>query len=104
MVDLLAENGALRTGLLLLLFALVVAASYFAAQAIASRGMTRRRLLEEVAPGHSGAATMGSLRAERAESTWLKLVNAIEKRGLSLVDSKDHALRQKLIAAGFTAT
>jgi tight adherence protein C len=46
---------------------------------------------------------LGSLRAERVESAWLKLVNSIEKAGLSLVDSKDDALRAKLAAAGFTA-
>jgi tight adherence protein C len=33
----------------------------------------------------------------------MKLVNAIEKSGLSLVDTKDDAVRQRLIAAGFTA-
>jgi tight adherence protein C len=43
------------------------------------------------------------LRNERVESAWLKLVNSIEARGLSLVDTKDAALRQKLIAAGFSA-
>jgi tight adherence protein C len=36
------------------------------------------------------------------QSNWLKLVDAIEKRGLSLVDTKDKAIRQKLVAAGFT--
>ena len=46
---------------------------------------------------------MGSLRTERVESAWLKLVNSIETSGLSLVDTKDEALRQKLVAAGFTA-
>jgi len=33
----------------------------------------------------------------------MKLVNAIEKTGLSLVDTKDQALRTKLIAAGYTS-
>jgi tight adherence protein C len=46
---------------------------------------------------------LGSLRAERIESAWLKLVNSIERRGLSLVDTKDAALRQKLVAAGYPA-
>ena len=45
----------------------------------------------------------GSLRAERVESAWLKLVNSIESRGLSLVDTKDAALRQRLVAAGYMA-
>jgi tight adherence protein C len=47
---------------------------------------------------------MGSLRSEHAESAWLKLVNSIEKSGLSLVDSKDEKLRAKLAAAGFTSS
>jgi len=44
-----------------------------------------------------------SLRSERAESAWLKLVNGIEKTGLSLVDTKDDSMRRKLASAGFTA-
>jgi tight adherence protein C len=51
----------------------------------------------------SGAPTLSSLRSERIESAWLKLVNTIESRGLSLVDTKDVALRQQLIAAGYPA-
>src|SRR6478672_13819755 len=31
-------------------------------------------------------------------------VTAIEKSGLSLIDTKDQALRQKLVAAGFTSS
>jgi tight adherence protein C len=46
---------------------------------------------------------MGSLRAERIESAWLKLVNSIESKGLSLVDTQDAALRQRLVAAGYPA-
>ena len=67
------------------------------------RNLTRRRLFE-AAPRGGATATLGSLRSERLESSWLKLVNAIEKRGLSLVDTKDASLRQKLIAAGYTAS
>jgi tight adherence protein C len=37
------------------------------------------------------------------ESTWLKLVNSIEQRGISLVDTKDESVRRRLVAAGFTA-
>ncbi len=47
--------------------------------------------------------TIGSLRTEKAENAWLNLVNSIEKSGLSLADTKDDALRQKLAAAGYTA-
>lgn len=103
MIELVAENNTLRLLLLLLLFSLVSVAGYFIVQAISVRQLTRRRLLE-AGPTGTGGVTLGSLRAERVESSWLKLVNSIEKRGLSLVDTKDAALRQRLVAAGFTAT
>ena len=103
MIELVAESNTLRLLLLLLLFSLVSVSGYFIAQAISVRQLTRRRLLEAGPTGTRGV-TLGSLRAERIESSWLKLVNSIEKRGLSLVDTKDAALRQRLVAAGFTAT
>ena len=103
MLELLAQNNLLRILLLGLLFAAVAAAAYFTAQMIGARQATRRRLLEEGPRVSGGTQTMGSLRTDRVESAWLKLVNSIEKSGLSLVDSKDEALRGKLAAAGFTA-
>jgi tight adherence protein C len=102
MLQLVAENSVLRLVLLLLLFALVAAGAYFIAQAASVRQLARQRLLEPSAPA-SGAPALGSLRVERIESAWLKLVNSIERGGLSLVDTKDAALRQKLIAAGYAA-
>src|ERR1700741_5585383 len=98
MLDLVAQSPGLRLALLTLLFALVAATAYFVAQAFGARQITRRRLLEGASTGHVTQA-LGSLRNERVESSWLKLVNSIEKRGISLMDSKDAALRHKLIAA-----
>jgi tight adherence protein C len=103
MIELVADNSLLRLLLLFFLFAAVAAVGYFVAQTVAARQLARRRLLEGAASG-AATPTMGSLRAERVESAWLKLVNSIERRGLSLVDTKDAALRQRLIAAGYTAT
>jgi tight adherence protein C len=103
MLQLIAENSLLRLLVLALLFAGVAAAAYVTARTLAAREITRRRLLEATPRGGSGTPTMGSLRADSVESAWLKLVNSIEKAGLSLVDSKDDALRAKLAAAGFTA-
>jgi tight adherence protein C len=101
MVEMIAENSVLRLALLLLLFGVVAAAAYFVAQALTDRQLARRRLLQTVSP--VSAPTLGSLRTEGIESTWLKLVNSIERKGLSLVDTKDAVLRQKLIAAGYPA-
>jgi tight adherence protein C len=103
MLELIAQNNLLRILLLALLFAGVAAAAFFTAQMMAARQVTRRRLLEDGPRTTGGTPTMGSLRTDRVESAWLKLVNSIEKSGLSLVDSKDEALRAKLAAAGFTA-
>jgi len=101
MLDLVAENPVLRILLLVLLFAIVAVVIFFTSQAFSVRRVARSRLLEATAGPR--AQTLGSLRAERVESAWLKLVNVIEQRGLSLVDTKDASLRQKLVAAGFTA-
>jgi tight adherence protein C len=103
MFELVLENAVLRWLLLALVFALVAVAGYFIAQTIAARQLAKQRLLGTTTTA-SGAPTLGSLRAERIESAWLKLVNSIERGGLSLVDTKDLALRQQLIAAGYDAT
>ena len=102
MLELVAQNPLLRLLLLSLLFVVVVIVVYLVTQAVSARQFARERLLEPATIG-AGAAALSSLRAERIESAWLKLVNTIESRGLSLVDTKDAALRQKLIAAGYTA-
>lgn len=103
MLELVAQNTGLRLLLLALLFALVMAIAYFTAQAVTARQATRQRLLQG-SQGTAGAPALGSIRNERVESSWLKLVNSIEQRGLSLVDTKDATLRQTLITAGFSAT
>jgi tight adherence protein C len=102
MFDLLIENQILRALLLTLLFGLVAAAAFLSVQAFTSRRLLRQRLLE-TAPQASGRVVAGSLRSDQVASAWLKLVNSIEAKGLSLVDTKDASLRKKLIAAGFTA-
>ena len=101
MTALLAEYPLLRLGLLLGLFALVVAGAYFVTSALSARQLSRRRLVEGAQGGHQVVGA--SLRSQAAESAWLKLVNGIEKAGLSLVDTRDDSLRKKLAAAGYTA-
>ena len=103
MLDLIAENTAVRLLFLGFLFVVVVAGVYLVAQFVAARQLTRSRLLDQGPAVGGGHQTMGSLRMERVESAWLKLVNSVEKSGLSLVDSKDEKLRNQLAAAGFNA-
>jgi len=103
MVDLFSQYPIMRLLVLGLLFVAVVAVSYAAASAIAARQVTRRRVAEAgSAPVRFGAEGT-SLRADAGASAWSRLVESIEKRGLSLVDTKDESLRGKLVAAGYTA-
>ena len=101
MTELFAQYPLLRLTILLGLFALVAAGVYFVMAAIAARQMSRRRLVDGDVGSHQVVGA--SLRSQDNESAWLKLVNGIEKAGLSLVDTRDDSLRKKLVAAGYTA-
>jgi tight adherence protein C len=103
MLDLMADYPVLRFVLLALLFGLVAAGTYFAAMAASRRQFARRRL--DIGPDvQEQPLHIGSLRSDRVETAWHRLVNRVEQAGLSLVDTKDAVLRQRLIAAGYTAT
>jgi tight adherence protein C len=102
MTELFTDYPLLRLGVLLGLFALVAAGAYFVTAAVAARQASRSRLVEGDIGGHQVVGA--SLRSQQAEGAWLKLVNGIEKAGLSLVDTKDDSLRKKLVAAGYAAT
>jgi tight adherence protein C len=102
MIELLTDNPPLKYLLLISLFAVIVAAAYFAAAAVIARQLARERLAETGTSGDPTAVT-GSLRSDRVESAWMKLVDQIEKSGLSLVDTKDEKVRRTLAGAGYTA-
>lgn len=101
MLELLADNAIARLSLLVLLFLGVAFGAFWAVNMVAARAQARQRLVA----GDAGAATLGSrpssLRGDTNESAWAKLVAAIERSGLSLADTRDHQLRQRLVAAGF---
>ena len=102
MLETLSANPMLKSVLLVALFALVSATTYFVAVAMGTRQVARQRLADAGAAVEPGTV-LGSLRTDRVESAWSKLVDGIEKAGLSLIDTRDKAVRQKLVAAGFTA-
>jgi tight adherence protein C len=104
MIPLIASNAYLKTAVLIALFVLFAGGGYLFATSLATRQFARRRLVSD-GPRSSDRTdgSAGSLRAENTEGAWHKLVTAIEKSGLSLVDTKDDALRQRLAAAGYTA-
>src|SRR5690606_41185287 len=102
MIELLADNPELKYLLLVILFGVVSATAYFTSFSLTARQATRQRIGEATASPQQNTV-VGSLRSDRMERTWLKLVDGIEKAGLSLVDTKDDSVRRRLIAAGYTA-
>ena len=102
MLNLITDYPILRISLLAALFGIVAVGSFYAATAATTRQLARKRLHPDGQPSEV-PLRIGSLRSDKIESAWLTLVNGIEKAGLSLTDTKDPALRQRLIAAGFNA-
>ena len=103
MLQLLAENALVRIGALLALFLIVAFGSYLVATGLSARQSARRRLAGADADVGPSNQMMGSLRAAETQSNWVGIINAIEKSGISLSDTKDDALRRKLAAAGFAS-
>ncbi|HKY80826.1 MAG TPA: type II secretion system F family protein [Sphingobium sp.] len=101
MTDLLA-NDAARIALLALLFVAIAAIVFGIAATVGERQEMRERLVGSGSPGSQpdGTNPVG-LRVHDARGTWVKLVTAIEKAGIPLVDTKDATIRSRLIAAGY---
>ena len=102
MSHLLIPDSLLRLLTLVLVFTVAGAVAYFMSHRAAVRQSATRRLVKQ-GPGIHMDEGSESLRSDRVQSAWNKLVNSLEARGLNLGDTKDEALRQKLIAAGYGA-
>src|SRR6478735_7682254 len=102
MTDLFA-NDAARYAMLLLLFLAVAAVGYGISAIFGDRQSVRGRLSGGNAPfGEADGINPGAgLRVHDARGAWVSLVTAIEKTGVSLVDTKDATLRSRLVAAGY---
>ena len=103
MAELIASNLALKAGLLAALFLIVSGIAYFVASSAGSRQEIKRRLATSGGPTDAPTVLTSSIRSRQAGNAWAKLVDRIENTGLSLVDTKDAALRQRLASAGYTA-
>lgn len=68
--------------------------------ALSAHRAVRRRVSEEMQASAPG--TQQSLRTQQSETAWIRLVNMVERRGLSLSDTKDDQLRKRLLAAGYS--
>jgi tight adherence protein C len=52
-------------------------------------------------PAAGGGSGNASLRTDQTKSVWARLVQEVERRGLSLTDSNSDALTERLMLAGF---
>ena len=90
-----------RPLILLLVFGAVALMAGGLTNYIATYRAVRRRVAQELLQP-SGGEGGSSLRSQQADTAWVKLVNFIEQRGVSLADTKGDQLRRKLVAAGYT--
>lgn len=93
----------LRPFILGLLFFAIVALVFGLSDVVLRNARVRGRL---DLVGEGGNATQNgsqTLRGERNNSEWKKLIDRIEKMGISLVDTNNDSLRRRLIAAGFAS-
>lgn len=102
MFELAATNSIARLTVLILVFGLVVLATFFGMTLLSRRAAVRGELRQLTGDSllHPGAGE--SLRSSN-DTAWARLADAIEKAGLNLADTKSDKLRAKLIAAGFTS-
>jgi tight adherence protein C len=103
MLELLAQNPIARISLLVLLFSAVGTAAYAVVNWTSARRDLRRRLEPAGAPLPSVLAPGHSLRGDQTRSAWNRIIERVERSGLSLADTNDRELRQKLAAAGFNS-
>ncbi len=95
-----ALSGTVRIAVLVGVFALVSVAVILIYSFLSKRAAVQSRL-GEMQHGVASASGAGALRADSLNNGWTRLADAIEKRGVSLVDTRSESLRSKLIAAGY---
>jgi tight adherence protein C len=98
MIEFLASNPYARFATLLALFALIGGVTLIVTLTALRRVAVRSELrsLAREASRNPAATLRG-----RRDDQWTRLVDRIEKAGLSLTDTKADRLREKMIAAGF---
>jgi tight adherence protein C len=102
MIELAAQNLAIRLPLLLAIFGAVALAALFGMTAL-SRRLAVRAQLEKLGAGLDRPPSTRSLRAREVDSAWARLAVAVEAAGLNLADTKSDRLAQKLRMAGYTS-
>ncbi len=97
----LLEQSWARYAVLLAVFLLVVFSVLVFSGFVTRRELIRRRV-DNVAHRPVDVGSM-SLRTDALTSAWTRLIDTLERRGISLADTKPEGLRAKMIAAGYTS-
>ena len=101
MIDFILASQTARIATLLGLFAIVAALVYLALGSFSRRAQIRAGL-QTLGTERRETQTAASLRETNNNSAWSSLADMVERTGLSLNDSKNDRLRDKLIEAGYT--
>lgn len=96
-------TGIPRFAFLTIIFLVVTMVVVLINGLVVNRIAVRKRLETISQTGATLVHQGGSLRTEKSNSAWARLVDQIEKRGISLVDSNQESLRAKMISAGYTS-
>lgn len=96
-------TGLSRMAFLTIIFLVVMMVVVLVNSIVMNRAAVRRRLDSIAETGAAALIQGGSLRTQKSNSAWAKLVDHIEKQGISLVDTNQDSLRAKMIAAGYTS-
>ncbi len=91
-----------RTVILVLVFVLASGLALATSTLVRNRSRVRARL-QAMARGSVVATGAGSLRGEQQSTAWHRLINTIERSGLSLADTNGAALSDRLAEAGFAS-
>lgn len=102
MIELAAQNIAIRLPVLILIFCIVMLAFWSAMTAINQR-MAVRAQLDRLGALPERAPATRSLRSREGDTAWARLARAVEAAGLNLADTKSDRLTEKLRAAGYTS-
>ncbi len=101
MIDIIASTPIARILVLIAIFAVVVLLSLVGLSML-ERRLVMRGELREIA-GHDHTVVDTATLHQRSEGVWARLIERIERSGLSLADTKGDALREQLKAAGFVS-
>lgn len=100
MIDLIASSLIIKTLILFGVFT-VIGLLAFVVLTVVLRRQDERRALQQLVAASPSQTVSGGLRSRENENAWARMAQRIEQAGLSLADSKDDRLSQKLKEAGY---